>query len=369
MNRNNLIFYIVLTFFLSLLPIVNSFFIFFELPDRIASIKHFVSKTILYETFVNQSEIDLLFIGSSNVGNDINRELLRIMLQNELQREVKLFTIDIACECSILRYKLLKEILDRRKVGLIIFGLPSVASENFDPIDRNVYQVSDHKQLLEVAPFNLHLAYLTSAQITFPFQMVKHYLFSEKYRNTYRNNDFVPTYSQPLAKGWGEPRPAKKEELAKNPFKKIVYDYSDFKIFEPFSPQPLVQLHESLNKIEHEYLVSSKVSNALFFKMLSYARSRVRFLAVMHMPIFDERNKTSIVLRIDPKKLINEKVPFLAISNSELFRNLSENQIRQLYFNNLHFNTNGANFFTKAIGPAIGLWLSSVEEERAGRND
>ena len=76
-------------------------------------------------------------------------------------------------------------------------------------------------------------------------------------------------------------------------------------------------------------------------------------LVLLHLPVMAERNSPVITESCYWPDLLETQVAMLGVPAGRLFAGLSESEVDKLYFDPVHFNLNGQEYFTKLITPAL----------------
>jgi hypothetical protein len=85
-------------------------------------------------------------------------------------------------------------------------------------------------------------------------------------------------------------------------------------------------------------------------------------LALLHAPVVAEARQNTMTVDGIWAEVFPAATPVIAIAPSNLFAKLSDEQVRQLYFDGGHFNRNGAEYFTASVMPALSELVSNAEE-------
>lgn len=76
-------------------------------------------------------------------------------------------------------------------------------------------------------------------------------------------------------------------------------------------------------------------------------------LVIVHIPTFDERQSPVISEPAFWPGALNTEVSMIGIPPATLFKGLSDDDIRKLYSDHVHFNENGQDYFTALLTPTL----------------
>jgi hypothetical protein len=279
--------------------------------------------------------IDIVAIGPSYLWSGFDAPLVKRALGQVItQREPVVLNLSSNWRGEELYYLLARDLLARRKVSLVVLtmNLPVPSLDEPHPMARYWMTVRDapllDEQLTPGYRAKLSAQMLTGA----PRQLL----------SLVRDNWVgVNRYAATLGSGLFP----------------IGYRGAPFIQFHP--PPPVLTAADLIDgqgayrftgnrMLPHEELYVARLARLLEDKQVA--------VAILHVPGYtgQETPMRSPVLeeRRDWRQTFGSRSALVGIPPAVLFRGLSDEQIRRLYYN-YHLNSNGAEFFTRAIAPAL----------------
>jgi hypothetical protein len=165
-----------------------------------------------------------------------------------------------------------------------------------------------------------------------------------------------------LLNGLRKPVPDRRPESYRGTvFLDFGYDHGPFKPidFEPPKLPASRVLYSDDRRSEWEFLDRpySPLAATFFEKSKRLIETSGVRLAIIDIPWYDARRNERITERFYWPKLFATPVDVLGVPPAQLYRGLSDDQIRLLYSDHVHYNANGAKYFTAVIAPAIAELL------------
>ncbi|HUE36670.1 MAG TPA: hypothetical protein VMO20_04715 [Candidatus Acidoferrum sp.] len=88
-------------------------------------------------------------------------------------------------------------------------------------------------------------------------------------------------------------------------------------------------------------------------KLAALAQEHGCKLVVLHVPTWDERHANVVSLRTFWPDVAHAAVTMIGVQPAKLFAGLTDDQMRKLYSDSVHFNENGQNYFTALMTPTL----------------
>jgi hypothetical protein len=298
------------------------------------------------QIFQEKGDIDMAFIGSSHMGNDIDTPYVQQQLSAKLGRTATVISLSWVNSGLEADYIIARDLLAHRKVRLLVF---------YDDRGDNVphltgwrwFRFGDDAPELAGLPFHFQFTYYYGAILGLPRNLLNDlrpnldlappaYLFHLRFPQA----DFIPERLGTFTSRAGYiNRPdlfaPYTPTTSATPSDVVVYGpdtHDDFTFAD--TPAAPLQLHFAQ-------------------KFLALARGHSTPLACLNLPTISNEHDASIHegrLWLD---VFQGSTPLLGIAPARLFAGLGEDDIRKLYQDPVHFNQNGQAYFTRLITPQL----------------
>jgi len=283
------------------------------------------------QIFFQQGAVDVAVVGPSLVWGGVDLSILGKEYYKKRKNNLVLLNMGHNWEGAETDYFLVKSLLGHRPVRLLIIGAPVGSQGSHAPHIRGSYWWNsfEHPEVLEGLPSADVLCLYAQSVLGGP-----RHLLSLFHKNEYQTPEAaVANHGSYLAR--------------------MGFDHSEFKAatFTPPSvlPERLIFSNSSGNRPSFSEGPLSRFQYHFYNKIISLARSRGTRVVFLSLPTYSRRS-SEVVLSASLEGLGD--VPLVGIPPRELFRGLSEEEIKLLYVD-MHFNANGAKYFTKAVSPAL----------------
>ena len=289
---------------------------------------HFFEKTIYQET----GDIDVLILGPSLSWNAIDAKTIKDALTQRLGREAIVYNFGSNWRGEDLYYTLLRDVTKNRKVSLLIYSPPMPSVQRNDP----------HPKAQFWTAYGIEL---------------------NQGKSLYR---LIQNYSLEIL---GAPRhllSAIRDDISHDT-RGAVQNFGTLKTYSGLNGNFIEQKLAPPNFTSEQLLYSNKTSFNFKFqgsvlpdfialynqKLFELAKSKSIAIATIYLPLYSQRHDIFIEELINWRDFSNNpKLQMIGIPNQQLFKNLSEKQIDNMYYDQ-HLNVNGAIYFTKAILPSV----------------
>ena len=299
------------------------------------------------EIFDNREPIDLLFVGSSVTFGGIDAPQVEQALSEKIGRPARVMTFGHYFNSLDIVYMQIRDLLERKKVRMIFLSIPrGTYPKGPSPIAYRFIRYNDAPEMFDVLPVQSKLSLYACSLLRAPRDVL-----------TIVRPNGAKT-SSPFAKNlgadkqdWGAGRDPRKFVRLTPPapvFKseKMIYSSEISEQFF-FTGEPIPN---------HQFLYFQKLVELL-------KRENVPF-AIINIPQYTERHSARVVERNNWSAVFGTEIPLVAIPPATLFAGLSGEEIDRMYYDDMHFNSNGNEYFTKAILPAV----MEVYEKKSAAN-
>jgi hypothetical protein len=291
------------------------------------------------QIFEEQGEIDILILGTSLLYQALDTPYLQQELTSITGRNARVVSFGTNWRCELLNYLLLRDLLQRRKVRMLVFSMPVWYQDDDLP------HLQSHRWLLfgtddaawRGLPFRNRLTSYAQSVLGAP----RHVLGLLR-------DDLVT--DSPFSATLG----AGKIEKGIPPAGFVRWMPS------PRALRPGTMIYSSDTRSRFHFTRQPLNDYQMHFLRMSFElleRYRVPVVLV-HVPLWSERYRTVVDERMPWPEVFGKDIAMVGVPPTTLFAGLSEAEMGRLFYNqenfeNHHFNRNGNEFFTRTIAPAI----------------
>lgn len=234
-----------------------------------------------------------------------------------------------------LAYVMLEDLIEQRKVEMVILGQPNRRQEQPHPALHRLWRFDKHFHLTRGLPlmdtFQLYALNVLGA----PRQLLSG--LRQSMIGDPRKHEAAFNGSRVRKLLWNEDWRLFKEE--KIPVvKKVGGDFLYGK--------------GQYEKIEFKEIMSPYQKH-FFVKTLELLQQNDIPVLIALVPTFNDHALTRLTSRIPKDVTETYELTFLGIPSQELFEGRTEKEIRKLYYDTNHFNANGNSFFSRTVIPGI----------------
>ena len=333
-TRNSIAFGILLLFLLTLPLTLYSI----GLPSRYAVYRGVAQQAgpfdFLRRVVFEQTEpLDVVVLGHSLLKLSMEYEQIEQGLQREFGRPARTLVAGLNWEGVDMQYFLLRDLLEHRKVRMLIVQMPTLAQRSRRPHAQTfrVFRWGDFPGALDglgvrdeaglyaacVLGAPRHLLTLLRPNLIDP-SMGALRPTEERERFGYFGSPFVAVNTRPPE--------FTAESLIYSPERVGPFDFSG-------APLNSYQLHFAR-------------------KIAELARQHHTQLVVMHVPLASEYGQSRIVERGNWRELLGQDVEVIGAPSASLFPGMDEDRVH-LYYEDEHMNFNGMRYFTRVMTPAL----------------
>lgn len=287
------------------------------------------------EIFEDRRDIDILFVGSSIQWNAVDTIQVQRTLHSLKGTDLRVVSFGFNFNGIDIPYFLLRDLLERKKVRLVIFSLPRLPlPDGPNATAFKFFRYNEYTDISRDLPIKYNLAHYASSVLrsprdiltmarenrSNPSRYVSEFGSNKELMGMGRNPEtFVPFIpNAPLLSP---------EELLFSPATLTQFTFED---------RPLPEYHD-------HYL------NAMYQLLQEHQTP----LAILNVPQYNERSSDGVLERVDWSRRFGKQIPLIGIAPAVLFEGLSPSEVELLHCDIYHFNKNGNEYFTKAVMPAI----------------
>jgi hypothetical protein len=303
------------------------------------------SHYLFEQIYQEKQDIDIAFIGSSRIRYDIDTPYVEKMLSEKLGRKAVVVTLGWSWSGCDALYFVTRDLLQNRKVHLIFFT-EELYQEN-DPHRAAAYwfRYGDDSKSLPGLSLPLQSAYYYGAILELPRNLL----------SLARTN--IPMLEPAAAAVYDHGDPTDKLGAA----------FFPFNFGENPNEKPFFTHYVPMTSADPGDVCIYSPTNACFKFEHSAAPLQLHFarefgemaekygtpLVSIHLPTLAEAGSTAVPEREYWPDVIGTNLIMLGLPPASMFSGLGNTGIRKLYFDWLHLNENGQEYFTRLITPRL----------------
>jgi hypothetical protein len=291
------------------------------------------------QIFEEKSGIDILILGTSLLYQAIDAPYLKQQLSRSLGREATVVTFGTNWRCESLNYLLLRDVLKRRKVGLLVFSMPVDYQNDELPHVESFrwFLYGEDDASLDGLPPRDRLTFHAETVLGAP----RHVLSLIRSDRVVEHRYDAELGASKIEKGI---RPARFIRFTPAPPKLPAHSM----IYSPDTSASFRFTGQALNSYQVHYL-------RLIVKLLKRYGVPVTLIRV---PLWTERHSNVVEERMPWSEVFGMPMTLIGVPPARLFQGLKNREIDLLFYNdydfpNHHLNRNGNEYFTRVIAPAI----------------
>lgn len=290
---------------------------------------------VMREIFDNKEDIDILFAGSSVTFGGIDTPQVQKDLSNKLGRPARVMTFGHYFNSMDVTYTQIRDLLERKRVRLIVLSIPRLPyTDGPSAIAYRFVRYNDDKELFDNLSLKSKISLYACGVLRTPRDLM----------TIIRPNLQRPS---PFAKDLGADK--RDDGMGRKPEK--------FKRFTPTSPSvPVANLIYSPESKDRVEFINDDITyhqNYYLEKLIELLKRNKVPVMIINIPQHTEIHSPRVIERKDWSKSFGMDTPLVGVQPSVLFAGLSEEEIELLFFDDIHFNTNGNEFYTRTVLPAI----------------
>jgi hypothetical protein len=293
--------------------------------------------------------LDILVLGNSRMLMAMNHAALREDVQAP-DGPLKSETIAARFNGYDLSYTFLRDFFIHRRARLVVINYPDIPQVDNHPGDKYIRTLEQPDPgLSSSAPALAITDYAEMAMIGPRLALASIIRPGTTTRNGYRTAEDFPDYDSTRGSytpdlGYQDTKTSPREPFVK-------FDSPDKPqtaiTISPGAPLPpgVVVIDRPLTPIESAYLPAIK----------ALCQRNGAILALMRIPMANTQGPMEI-----SKQALALGVPIIAASSEMMFGNISAEQIKENYYDHLHFNSNGSRRSAEVFGPALQALLQQT---------
>ena len=302
--------------------------------------------------FREKGDIDIAFIGSSRIWNDINPVHVRQKLSESLGREAKVNTLGWNTAGFDALYFIAKDLLENRRVKMLVVNdeyNPEIGGSRPQRLASRWFRFSENAKDLGGLSLTGKSGYYASAVLGMPRNLL----------GLVRNN--LPARSAPAEEFSPEKLyKARDSDLTLGALAAEKNFFDPTGAFVPYVPQTdcgpgdvAVWSETTRDVFATSGSVMTDLQTQFAKKLAALARHHHATLVFLYLPnIKDAFNEKIHSAAIWPE-LLGSDVKFVGLPPARLFKDMSPAEIQKLYSDPTHLNKNGQEYFTPIVTPAI----------------
>lgn len=314
-----------------------------RIPEKFGAFSY-----IGHQIFDDSSDIDILFLGSSVLWSGIDTPYVQYQLGQQLDRPANVITFGSNWRGEELNYTLLSEVLQRRRVRMLVITMPlSHQSTNLPhPQSFRWLPYGDNAAALRGLPLRSRLALYGEKVLGAP-----RHLLGIIRSDIQDKTDFYHTLV--LLKGayrveggyFGAPFVLQKTRPPEVSAHSMIYSPETQRFFS-FTQQPLSPYQMHFLRLTTELARRSDVP-----------------VAILNIPLSRQRRHAAVEERMHWSEVFGLEMPIIGVPPATLFRGMTDSEIDRCFYDE-HMNLNGSDLLTRTVTPAI----LTVYEEHARRS-
>jgi hypothetical protein len=306
---------------------------------------------IRQQVYEETNDIDVAFVGSSRLFHDIDTPYVQAELSHRLARPAIVRSICWGGGGYDMLYLISQDLLEHRRVKMIVFY--DEDGEKFrNPAIPLFFRWSENSEALDGLPAKDRAIFYLAALIEAPrniLTLIRSEIPAE----------VVPARPTSFEIQYHSPNPATRlgsvaTRRGFNP---------DFYVCAPFQPHAFpakdgaarVSVYSEFEKDQWSFESRKLPAWQTHFarRFVAMAQAHGCRLVMLHLPGMNEKSLAKIQEREFWPAYLNSGLTMMGISGKNLFAGLADDEIYSLYFDPLHFNQNGQEFFTPIITPSL----------------
>lgn len=303
------------------------------------------------QIFRETGDMDVVFMGSSHIWAAFDTPYVQTQLSKELGRTAMARTFGWGGPSYDETYFVARDLLEHHRVRMLVIDDDGSDSDQPHLLASRMFRFGDNEADLDSLPASIKADYyfasiaglsrnlLSAVRANLPADMTA----TNYWQTRSRAENFANQLGAFTARIGFRENPAVEPEPFANyvpqtdvqPSIACVYS-SDTETNFAFSTEPLPMTQQHFAQ-----------------KLAALAAEHGCKLVVLHVPTWDERRSNVVSLRTFWPDTVHSSVTMIGIPPAKLFNGLTDDQIRKLYSDSVHFNENGQDYFTALMTPTL----------------
>jgi len=322
-------------------------------PDRrdvypTVAIKYGPFSYIQQKIFDESGDVDVAFVGSSEIWCAIDTPYVQEKFSEHLGREAQVFTLGWPWPGFDALYVITRDLLEHRHVKLLVVYDESRNGDSAHTHSSRWFLMNQSTEVFDGLSLKAQARFYGGAVLGIPrhlLSLARPNLLEapEDCRPNFWNSYYhAPNIAQRLG--------SLRARLAFN----VRPDFVPFTPRGGAAPGDFL-LYSEQTRNAFEFSASGIDDYQLRFarKLAELCREKGTRLVFLHTPQYNGRGKSVIRERLCWPEALGPSVDLIGIPPDRLFSGISADDTRKLFYENGHFNENGQDFFTPLITPVL----------------
>ena len=303
---------------------------------------------IQQKIFAEHGDVDIAFLGSSQIWCAIDTPYVKRKLSEELGREAEVFTLGWPWPGFDALYVIARDLLDHRRVHTIVIYDEARGEDAPHLHSSRWFLIGENSEALRgLSPLEQAQLY-GGAVLGMPRHLLSLLRADRTEDPAHCQTNFWNTY-------YCAPHVAQRLGALRA---RLGYGVSpDFEPFEAHTAATPADVVAYGPGTQNEFKFSGPATRPyqLHFarKLAALCRERGTKLIVLHTPSFHENGQTTIPEREIWPDVLGTPVDIVGIAPSKLFSGMSAEEVAKLFYEDGHLNQNGQDMFTPLVTPAL----------------
>jgi len=300
------------------------------------------------QIFEETNEADIVFMGSSHIGCGIDTPRVQRELSRKLGRDATVFSLGWPYAGFDGLYFIARDLLQHRRVKMLVIQDEFAGTPIPHFAASRLFRFADDAEVLRGLPLNVQAGFYAEAIRGMPRNLL----------GLVRPN--LPVDASPgRTNAWeGFYHAPGIESRLGTLTARIGFDYDpEFADFTPATPAlpAEVRVYSAETKSDFEFSGPPTPPAQLHFarQLAELAKAHGTKLVFIHLPEFTEMRAENIHEREIWPEALGADAAMLGVPPAKLFRGISDDEVRKLYYDPGHLNQNGQAWFTQFITPAL----------------
>jgi hypothetical protein len=288
---------------------------------------------VQHEIFDVKEDIDILFAGNSTVWAGMDSPLMEEALTRRRGRKAHVVSFGSYWPSVDVPYMEIVDALAHKRIHMVVISVPRMEyGDAPSPVAARFLSYGDPPEAREGLPARYRLTLYAGFVLRSPRDVLASLRPTRSIPSAYTANNG----SLLSTEGW--------EKLP-------------FTVFSP--PPPEVPAGESIYSAQTGDRFAFIQDPLPFYqtwnlrKLTGLLAARKIKMVMVGIPQYPERRNGRVVERQPWQEILGPQVAVAGIPPAVLFSGITDENIRKLYFDNMHLNRNGSEFLTRALTPAL----------------
>jgi hypothetical protein len=315
---------------------------------------------IQQQIFDETKDVDIAFLGSSQIWSAVDTPFVQKTLSEQLGREAEVITLGWPWSGFDASYLIARDLLDHRRVRMLVVYDEYGNQDTPHVFSSRWFRVGENPGALAGLPWYAQIRLYGVAVLGMPrhlLSLVRPNLLEDPARS--RPNHWTLRYFAP--------NPANQLGSIRA---RLAFNHSpDFVPFEPrgnATPRDAVA-YSPATRDAFQFTGPATPPYSLHFarKLALLCQERGTHLVFLHTPKLRERGQTVVTERQNWPEVLDAPVDIVGVPPAKLFDGIPDADLPKLFYENAHLNQNGQDLFTPLITPElITLYDSSKSLRR-----